>query len=215
MVWCPVVTAQVAVARHVVGLPFAAADAARVVRHFETTRTPDGAFGLHPEHTGSVFVTALVYVAMRVLGVAAEHPLAAGARRWLHARPGGVLSAPTWGKFWLTLLGLYGREGLRPLLPELVLLPRAVPVHPVRFYCHTRYVYLAMALLQGGRAAFDLGPLGDALRAELYGPTGPPKCFREHRYQLAPEDAFEPSSAGTIALRSLDCARPRCAGARG
>ncbi len=57
---------------------------------------------------------------------------------WLHAQPGGVLSAPTWGKFWLALLGLYGRDGLRPLVPELALLPRAVPVHPIRYYCHTR-----------------------------------------------------------------------------
>jgi lanosterol synthase len=192
MVWCPVVTAQVAITRHVVGHPFSSADAERILRHFEHTRTPDGAFGLHPEHGGSVFVTVLVYIALRVLGAGPEHPLAAGARRWLHARPGGVLSVPTWGKFWLALLGLYGRDGLRPLLPELVLLPRAVPVHPVRFYCHTRYVYLAMAILQGGRAHFDLGPLREALLRELYGPAGPPARFRAHRYDLAPEDAFEP-----------------------
>jgi lanosterol synthase len=192
MVWCPVVTSQVAITRHVVGLPFPPADAEQILRHFESTRTPDGAFGLHPEHGGSVFVTALVYVAMRLLGATPDHPGAAGARRWLHARSGGVLSAPTWGKFWLALLGLYGRDGLRPLLPELVLLPRAVPVHPIRFYCHTRYVYLAMALLQGGRWQFDLGPLGEALRSELYGPGGPPARFRAHRYDLAQEDAFEP-----------------------
>lgn len=192
MVWCPVVTAQVAIARHVVGRPFSAEDAAKIVLHFERTRTADGAFGLHPEHAGSVFVTSMVYVAARLLGVSADHPLTASARTWLHARPGGVLSAPTWGKFWLSLLGLYGRDGLRPLVPELVLLPKAVPVHPIRFYCHTRYVYLAMALLQGGRAKFDIGPIADDLRRELYGPAGPPVGFREHRYHLAAEDAFEP-----------------------
>ena len=192
MVWCPVVTAQVAIARHVVGRPFSAEDAAKIVLHFERTRTADGAFGLHPEHACSVFVTSMVYVAARLLGVSADHPLTAAARKWLHARPGGVLSAPTWGKFWLALLGLYGCDGLRPLVPELVLLPKAVPVHPLRFYCHTRYVYLAMAILQGGRVQFDIGPLADDLRRELYGPAGPPAGFREHRYHLAAEDAFEP-----------------------
>ena len=191
MLWCPVVTAQVAITRHLVGRPFAAEDAARILRHFEFTRTPDGAFGLHPEHPGSVFVTAMVYVAMRLLGVGPDHPLATGARNWLHARPGGVLAIPTWGKFWLALIGLYGRDGLRPLLPELVLLPRAVPVHPVRFYCHTRYIYLAMALLQGSRTRFDLGTLGEELKRELY-PAGMPARFRQHRYRLAAEDAFEP-----------------------
>ncbi len=192
MLWCPVVTAQVAITRHVVGLPFSHEEAARIVRHFEFSRTASGAFGLHPEHPGSVFVTTLVYVAMRVLGVSADHPLAAGAREWLNARPGGVLSAPTWGKFWLALLGLYGRDGLRPLVPELVLLPRAVPAHPERYYCHTRYVYLAMAILQGGRVSFDLGALGEDLKRELYGPGGMPTRFRAHRYRLADEDAFEP-----------------------
>ena len=175
-----------------VGHPFSVEDAAKVLLHFERTQTADGAFGLHPEHAGSVFVTSMVYVAARLLGVSADHSLTASAREWLHARPGGVLSAPTWGKFWLSLLGLYGRDGLRPLVPELVLLPRAVPVHPLRFYCHTRYVYLAMSLLQGERVQFDLGPLADDLRRELYGPAGPPARFREHRYHLAAEDAFEP-----------------------
>ncbi len=192
MVWCPVVTAQVAITRHVVGFPFSTEDAAKVLLHFERTQTRDGAFGLHPEHSGSVFVTSMVYVACRCLGATADHPLAVRARGWLHAQPGGILSVPTWGKFWLALLGLYGRDGLRPLVPELALLPRVVPVHPIRFYCHTRYVYLAMSLLQGSHAKFDLGLLADELRAELYGPVGPPKSFREHRYHLAPSDAFEP-----------------------
>lgn len=191
MIWCPVVTAQVALTRHAVGLPFPADDAARIVKHFEFTQTADGAFGLHPEHPGSVFVTALCYVAMRALGVPPDAPLAASARRWLHAR-GGILDVPTWGKFWLSLFGLYGRDGLRPLVPELALLPRWFPAHPLRFYCHTRYVYLAMSLLQGGRAHFDLGPLRSELVRELYGEAGMPDAFRRHRYDLATEDLFDP-----------------------
>ncbi len=191
MIWCPVVTAQVALTRHAVGLPFSADDAARIVRHFEFTQTAGGAFGLHPEHPGSVFVTTLCYLAMRVLGVPPDAPLAAAARHWLHAR-GGILDVPTWGKFWLALFGLYGRGGLRPLVPELALLPRAFPAHPLRFYCHTRYVYLAMSLLQGARATFDLGPRRAELIRELYGEAGMPTSFRRHRYDLALEDCFEP-----------------------
>ncbi len=195
MAWCPVVTAQVVITRHIVGLPFSAEDTQKILFHFEQTQTSEGAFGLHLEHRGSVFVTTLVYIAMRCLGVSENHSLAARAREWLRSREGGVLSAPTWGKFWLTLLGLYGREGLRPLVPELALLPTAIPVHPFRYYCHTRYVYLAMALLQGRHTTFDLGELTAKLRAELYGENGPPRSFRAHRYHLAAEDAFEPPNA--------------------
>jgi lanosterol synthase len=192
MAWCPVITAQVVITRHVVGRPFDPDEARRVLFYLGRTRVPAGAFGLHPEHAGSVFVTALVYVALRLLGLGPDHPLPAAARRWLHAQPGGVLAIPTWGKFWLALLGLYGREGLRPLPPEVVLLPRWVPVHPLRYYCHTRYVYLAMALLQGGRVRLDLGPIADPLRGELYGPAGPPERFDSHRYHFAATDVVEP-----------------------
>ena len=34
MIWCPVVTAQVAITRHVVGLPFSAAETERIVLYF-------------------------------------------------------------------------------------------------------------------------------------------------------------------------------------
>ncbi len=192
MLWCPVVTAQVIITRHIIGRPFDADDTRQAMLHFERAQNADGSFGLHPEHPGSVFVTTLSYVALRLLGIEPEHPVAVAARRWVHSQPGGVLSIPTWGKFWLSLVGLYGRDGLRPLPPELVLLPRWFPAHPMRLYCHTRYIYLAMAALQNTGTWFDLGRLGDKLISELYGPGGMPERFAKHRYHLAPADAFEP-----------------------
>ena len=57
MIWCPVVTAQVAITRRVVGRPFSVAEAQRIVLYFGRMQNPAGAFGLHPEHPGSVFVT--------------------------------------------------------------------------------------------------------------------------------------------------------------
>jgi lanosterol synthase len=191
MAWCPVVTAQVVITRHIVGHGFSPPERQRLILYFQQTQTADGSFGLHAEHRGSVFVTSLVYVAARLLGVSADHPLTVSAKRWLHSH-GGVLAIPTWGKFWLALLGLYGWEGVRPLMPELVLLPRWLPLHPLRFYCHTRYIYLAMALLQGHRVQFNLDALTHDLRSELYGPHGMPSSFSSYRYQLASEDLLEP-----------------------
>ncbi len=143
MVWCPMITAQWVIVQRVAGREIPEAARTGVIRHFEVTRAPDGSWGLHPESHGYVFVTALAYVALRILGVGPDSPLVADARRWLHEQPGGVLAIPTWGKFWLAMLDLYGWDGVTPSPPELWLLPRALPFHPVRYYCHTRAIYLA------------------------------------------------------------------------
>src|SRR5262249_8610292 len=141
---------------------------ARMIRHFEHTRRADGGWGLHTESPSYVFVTTLSYVALRLLGLAADAPLTSAARTWLHAQPGGVLGIPSWGKFWLAMAGLYGYDGMNPFPPELFLLPRNAPVHPNQLYCHTRYIYLAICFLYGSRFSADLGPIAQELRQELY-----------------------------------------------
>ena len=180
MVWCPMITAQYVIVQRVVGRPLDAAARATIIRYFERTRTGEGAWGLHPESPGFVFVTALGYVALRLLGVTPETRLASAARHWLRAQPGGVLAIPTWGKFWLALIGLHDYRGLNACPPELFLTPAWLPVHPRRYYCHTRSIYLAMAYLYGRRARGALGPITDALRRELYA-----EPFEAHRLRRA------------------------------
>lgn len=106
---------------------------------------------MHPESPGYVFFTTLAYVALRLLGCDPDMPLLVKARTWLQAQPGGVKAIPSWGKFWLAMLGLYGYQGLNAVPPELFLLPRWLPFHPRRFYCHTRLIYLGIAYLFGRR----------------------------------------------------------------
>jgi lanosterol synthase len=189
MVWCPMITAQVVIVRHVVGRPVDAATRAGMLTYFRSRATAEGAWGLHPESPGYVFVTALVYVALRLLGCGPDEPLLSRARGWLRAQPGGVLAIPTWGKFWLALLGLYGWAGVTPVLPEIYALPRWLPFHPRRWYCHTRLIYLGMAALHGRRFTADLGALGDALREELYEVPWATLDFERHRHAVAAADA--------------------------
>ncbi len=105
MVWCPMILAQYVMLRAFLGRPIPQAERERIMRHFERTRRSDGGWGLHSEAPSYVFVTALGYVALRLLGVPPDAPLAANARRWLHAQPSGVLGIPSWGKFWLAMAG--------------------------------------------------------------------------------------------------------------
>ena len=145
---------------------------------------------MHPESGPYVFFTAMAYVALRLLGVQADDPLVAQARSWLRAQRGAVLAIPSWGKFWLAILGLYGYEGVNPIVPELFVLPEAVPVHPNRYYCHTRYIYLGIAYLYGRRFCADLGPITQDLRRELHAEPFESIDFASHRHDLADTDVY-------------------------
>jgi lanosterol synthase len=114
-----------------------------------------------------------------------------------------VLAIPAWGKFWLSLLGLYSFDGLSALPPELFVAPKWLPFHPSRWYCHTRYIYLAMAYLYGRRFTVDLGPLRDELRAELYETPFESIDFSAHRYDVSPVDLYAPPSRGLVWLQEL------------
>jgi len=168
VVWCTMILSQYVIVRHVVGRTLSDPERCDILRHYEVTRTAQGGWGLHPEDDPQVFTTALAYVALRLLSIGPDHDLAAPARAWLHRQPGGVAAIPTWGKFWLSLVDLYGRAGVGALPPELFTLPEWVPFHPHRWYCHTRCIYLGMSYLSGRGFAADLGPLRNQLREELY-----------------------------------------------
>ncbi|MSP60851.1 MAG: 2,3-oxidosqualene cyclase [Myxococcales bacterium] len=196
MVWNTMILSQHVIVRAIVGRPFDEATRAGILRHYQVTRTLDGAWGMHAESDGYVFFTTLAYVAQRLLGVPASDPILATARRWLHARPGGVLAVPSWGKFWLAFLGLYEYEGVNPCPPELYALPSWVPIHPTRYYCHTRNIYMGLAYLYGRRFRADLGPLREALRAELYPARYDTIDFAAHRHDVAASDLHVPPSAG-------------------
>ena len=165
MVWNSMLLSQWVIVQKIVGRLDAIPDdtRARILKQYEITRTPEGGWGMHGEGGPYVFMTALAYVALRLLGLPPEHPLCAPARDWLQSQPGGVRAIPTWGKFWLSMLGLYEYEGVNPIPPELFLLPDWVPLHPNNYYCHTRYIYLGIAYLYGRRFKCEIG--ADSRRA--------------------------------------------------
>ena len=65
-----------------------------------------------------MFGTVLNYVALRLLGVVREDSDVVRARALLQSL-GGATGVPSWGKFFLALLGVYEWSGLNSLLPEL------------------------------------------------------------------------------------------------
>jgi lanosterol synthase len=198
------ILSQYVIVRHIVGRPIDAAARQQILQHYAKTRTSDGGWALHPEGPTQIFTTTLAYVALRLAGVGAEHELVAPARGWLQRQPGGVLGIPTWGKFWLALLDLYGYEGVSTLPPELFVLPAWLKVHPSRWYCHTRYIYLGMAYLSGRRFTANLGELGESLRRELYAAPYDTIDFAAHREHVSPTDLYvKPATALAAARRVI------------
>ena len=188
MVWNTMILSQRVILSYITGRMPGDPDRTGMIKHFEATRTAEGGWGQHREAQSSVFCTTLAYVALRMLGLGSGDPLTEPARRWLRDQPGGVLAIPTWGKFWLAMIGLYDYAAVNPFPPELFLLPGRLPAHPDRLYCHTRNIYQGIAYLYGRRFRADLGPLTASLAAELYGGPLPRSGFTAHRNAISATD---------------------------
>ena len=190
VVWCAMIAAQMAIARRIIGRSGDTAWRAGVARYLARRQNEDGGWGLHPLSPSTLFVTVLCYVALRLLGEEREAAATQAALAWIRRHPEGVESVPSWGKLWLAFLGLYPYEGIAPTPPELFLLPRWSPLRAEQLYCHTRYIYLAVAALCGRRFAVDLGTLGTALRDELYGGRYGDIAFARCRSRVAASDLY-------------------------
>ena len=117
VVWGPMLAAQYVLMCQITGSAIPAARRDLLLLQFRRTRLGSGLWGLHAHSPPYLFVTTLVYVAARLLGLSRDDPLLVPAARFIAAE-GGVLGIPSWGKFWLAMVNLYDWEGLQPLLPE-------------------------------------------------------------------------------------------------
>ncbi len=165
-----------------------------MVRYFFSVQHVDGGIGLHAEDPrGMLFTTVLGYVALRLLGVPANDGRLVTMRAWIAAHGGPVGAAP-WAKWTLSVLGLYDWRGVHPVMPELWLLPEALPFHPSRLWCHCRQVYLPVAWLYGKRCVIRETPLIRALREELYAGKWSVTDWDAARDALSPADSYRASS---------------------
>lgn len=210
VVWCPLLAAQYVITWSVMDRPIDETRKRRLLLHFDRTRHQDGLWGLSDVSEPSLFVTTLVYVAARILGLPSDAPMLQSARAFFE-REGGVVSIPSWGKVWLSLVSLYRWEGVHPVPPELWAMPASLPIHPSKYYCHTRLAYLSMAALYGERIQAPITKVIEELRDELYPQGYEHVDFTAARSSLRKEDLFaEPSKvllAGYDVLRLLDRAQ--------
>jgi len=149
--------------------PYPAGRREGMVVYLKNHQQVDGGWGTHIECASTMFGTVLSYVALRLLGEDPEDEHMRRGRVFIHAH-GGALFAPSWSKFWMAVIGVYHWDGFNSIPAEMWSLPSWFPVHPAKFWCHCRMVYLPMCYLYSRRYTPDVSrdPLLQALRKELY-----------------------------------------------
>lgn len=160
-----------------------------MIKYLLSHQRPDGGYGLHIESAATMFGTVLNYVSLRLLGCAADLPPLVRCREWIIAH-GGAQGTPSWGKFWLNVLNLMPWDGSNAIFPEMWLMPKFLPFHPGRFWCHCRMVYLPMAYISGVKFTVPVDPLIEAIRGEIYPKPYDTIDFRATRNHVSPTDRY-------------------------
>ncbi|KAI3865137.1 hypothetical protein MKX03_029224 [Papaver bracteatum] len=166
------------------------------LRYMYWHQNEDGGFGFHIEGHSIMFSTALNYICMRILGEGPDggHDNAcARARKWILYH-GGVTSIPTWGKAWLSILGVYDWSGCIPMVPEFWFLPSFLPINPAKMWCFCRLVYMPMSYLFGKRFVTPITDLTISLREELHVQLYDNINWSRMRHLCCKEDLYYPRS---------------------
>ncbi|WEW56962.1 squalene cyclase [Emydomyces testavorans] len=182
------VTSGMVFCMFVLEIPIASHAKLEMCRYLINTANEDGGWGTSIETPSTVFGTTVNYIMLRMLGLSAKHE----ARRLLSTM-GSALSIPTWGKFWLCVLGLYDWEGIVPLPAEPLLAPSFLPINPANWWMPLRNIFISMSYLYGHRFTAPESALIRELRQEIY--DLPYHQIEWHRQRLN--------------ISAADCVKPR------
>lgn len=181
------------IASYVTGTPFPRPHQEMMKVYLFNHQHTDGGWGMHIEGKPTMFGTVMQYVSLRILGTDPDDPRLHKARTWIKEN-GGATGIPSWGKFYLSILNLYHWDGFNSLFPEMWLLPKWLPVHPSRYWCHSRMVYLPMAYCQAHRIQVPENDLIISLRKEIYNEDFDSINWAKQRDKVCPKDCYTKQS---------------------
>ncbi|KAJ6758847.1 TERPENE CYCLASE/MUTASE FAMILY MEMBER [Salix koriyanagi] len=175
-----------------------------MIRYLYNHQNRDGGWGLHIEGPSTMFGSVLNYVTLRLLGEGPNDGDGAmdKGHDWI-LNHGSATMITSWGKMWLSVLGVFEWSGNNPMPPEMWLLPYLLPVHPGRMWCHCRMVYLPMSYLYGKRFVGPITPTVLSLRKELFAAPYHEIDWNQARNLCAKEDLYYPHPLVQDALWAL------------
>jgi squalene-hopene/tetraprenyl-beta-curcumene cyclase len=142
-----------------------AAQTARSAAWIRSQQRADGTWANFHGGPGELSTTIEAYWALRLAGDPADAEHMRAAAELIRAQ-GGLEQARVFTHVWLALFGLWPWERIPALPPEIVLLPRQVPLNIYDFACWARQTIVALSVVSAHRPCHDL-PFD--LR-ELHGP---------------------------------------------
>jgi squalene-hopene/tetraprenyl-beta-curcumene cyclase len=176
-------------------------------RWIRASRRDDGTWANFFGGPADLSTTVEAYVALRLAGDAPDEPPMAQTAAWIR-RQGGIPATRVFTRIWLALFGEWSWDDLPVMPPEIIYLPRWVPLNVYDWGCWARQTIVPLTVVTSLRPVRPL-PVGlDELRGPDVRPA-PPKgprldpwavTFRAldkvlHRYErnrgrLAPANAF-------------------------
>ncbi|XP_051128401.1 dammarenediol II synthase-like isoform X4 [Andrographis paniculata] len=164
-----------------------------MIRYIYNHQNEDGGWGFYIEGHSTMIGSALSYVALRLLGEGPDDGTGAveRARRWILDH-GGATGIPSWGKTYLSVLGVYDWDGCNPLPPEFWLFPSIFPYHPAKMWCYCRTTYMPMSYLYGRKYHGPITDLVLSLRQEIHIELYDRIDWNKARHDCCKDDVYYP-----------------------
>jgi squalene-hopene/tetraprenyl-beta-curcumene cyclase len=148
-------------------------------RWIRSSQRPDGTWANFHGGPGDLSTTVEAYVALRLAGDGPEAAHMTEAAAWIRSR-GGIEATRVFTRIWLALFGAWPWDSLPAMPPELIYLPRWVPLNVYDWACWARQTIVPLTVVCALRPVRPL-PFG---LAELHADGGTPAG------QRAPADVW-------------------------
>ncbi|MBZ4323427.1 squalene--hopene cyclase, partial [Streptomyces sp. SCA2-4] len=119
-------------------------------RWIRSQQRPDGTWATFHGGPGELSATVEAYVALRLAGDAPEDPHMAAASAWVRER-GGIAATRVFTRIWLALFGWWKWEDLPEMPPEIMFLPKWVPLNIYDFACWARQTIVPLTVVGAHR----------------------------------------------------------------
>jgi squalene-hopene/tetraprenyl-beta-curcumene cyclase len=143
----------------------------------------DGSWNIYYGGPPNLSTTVEAYVALRVAGDPTEAEHMKRAAEQIRAM-GGVERTRVFTRIWLSLVGLWSWRDIPALPPELIFLPRWVPLNIYDFGCWARQTIVPLTIVAALRPVRPLPFDVDELRAGVPPPAREPLTTWGGRFQL-------------------------------